>query len=422
MSKYILDTRIGYACVNPDVRDGGFKTCRLADASYEKLYPLISHNLDALEKIIEYNAKNHLLLFRISSDLIPFGSRPEAFIDWRKEFKERFSQIGKKISESGMRVSMHPGQYTVLNSKRAEVAVAAVRDLVYHADVLSMLGTDSDSKIILHIGGAYGNKDEAKHTFVRRYHHLSAQIKKRLVIENDDKLFNISDLLWVSEQTGAPVVYDNLHDQINPSDNKISQEMWIEKAADTWNSTSGRQKIHYSQQDSDKKGGAHSQTIDASAFIEFYSKLVNRDIDIMLEVKDKNRSAIKVNLCLKPDIRGLEREWARYKYLVLGKDAAAYHRIRTLLKEKQNPDALSFYEIIDSSLRLPDLHGRQINALMHVWGYFKNRASDHEKIVFSQKIKDYADGTASLTSIRKMLLKLSLKYQENYLLDGYFFS
>lgn len=415
-----MNCRIGYACVNPDVRDGGFKTCRLADANEEKLRSLISHNLSALEKIIDYNIENDIRLFRISSDLIPFGSRPETFINWRQEFEERFSQIGSKIKGSGMRVSMHPGQYTVLNSKRAEVAEAAVRDLVYHADVLTLLGTSTENKIILHIGGAYGDKEEAKHSFVREYHLLPLSVKERLIIENDDKLFNIADVLWVSQQTGAPVVYDNLHDQINPAEDFISQGLWIEKASDTWSASVGRQKIHYSQQDTNKKGGAHSQTINPVEFIAFYDNLLNQNIDIMLEVKDKNRSAIKISLCLFPEIGALEREWSRYKYLVLGKNAAAYQRIRTLLKEKQKPDALAFYGIIDSALALPDLTGRQINALLHVWGYFKDRSSDSEKAAFNRKMKAYEDGETSLESIKKILLKLSLKYQEDYLLNGYF--
>ena len=103
MSNKNTGCRIGYACVNPDVQGGNFKSCRLADANEDKLRPLIAHNLDALEKIIDYNISNKILLFRISSDLIPFGSRPEDFIDWRGEFKDRFSQIGQKIKEAGNR-------------------------------------------------------------------------------------------------------------------------------------------------------------------------------------------------------------------------------------------------------------------------------------------------------------------------------
>ncbi len=241
-----------------------------------------------------------------------------------------------------MRVSMHPGQYTMLNSKRAEVAQAAVRDLVYHTDVLTLLGTSAENKIILHIGGVYGDKEEAKRSFVRQYHLLPLSVKERLIIENDDKLFNIADVLWVSQQTGAPVVFDNLHDQINPVDCFISQGLWIEKASDTWSEGDGRQKIHYSQQDTNKKGGAHSQSINPAEFIAFYKKLPNQNVDIMLEVKDKNRSAIKISLCLFPEIGALEREWSRYKYLVLGKDAAATSASESCSKTNRSRTRLHF--------------------------------------------------------------------------------
>ena len=422
MKNDYIGGRIGYACVNPDVQDGNFKSCRLADANDIKLRPLISHNLDALEKIIDYNIKHKILLFRISSDLIPFGSRPENFIDWRGEFKDKFSQIGRKIKDSGMRVSMHPGQYAVLNSNRPEVVEAAIRDLVYHADVLSLLGTSGENKIILHIGGAYGDKEKAKRDFVQAYSLLPDMVKWRLIIENDDKLFTIADVLFVSNQCGAPVVYDNLHDALNPSDESTSAAHWIRLAGESWGEKDGRQKIHYSQQDENKKGGAHSYTIEPTAFLEFYHSLANPDIDIMLEVKDKNRSANKIKLCLAPHIRGLEEEWARYKYLVLGKDPSGYQKIRTLLKDKENPDAMTFYELVDTALRLPDETGRQSNGLMHVWGYFKDRASEVEKAAFMKKLEQYEQSKASLESIKKLLLKMSMKYEEDYLLRGYYFS
>lgn len=413
--------RIGYACVNPDVREGGFKSCRLADATEDRLRGLISHNLRALDKIIDYNVKHKILLFRISSDLIPFGSRPERFIDWRTEFQQDFDKIGRKIKDSGMRVSMHPGQYTVLNSNRPEVVLASVRDLAYHADVLSLLGTSQENKIILHIGGAYGDKKAAKEAFVHQYGLLSNEIKRRLIIENDDKLFHIADVLSISKTTGAPVVYDNLHEIINPADSKTTADIWIKHARETWGEKDGRQKIHYSQQDEHKKGGAHSQTIAPGLFLPFYQQLPSHDIDIMLEVKDKNRSAMKIALCLQPDIGGLEREWARYKYLVLAKDPVAYQKIRTLLKDKSHPQAAEFYEQIDTALSLPDERGRQSNALMHVWGYFKEQASTKEKSSFQKKMTQYQKEEISLDALKKMLLKLSLKYGEDYLLDGYFF-
>ena len=87
----------------------------------------------------------------------------------------------------------------------------------------------------------------------------------------------------------------NLHNQVNPCDKNKSDYYWINECKKTWKEKDGRQKIHYSQQDPLKKPGSHSQSIMISEFMSFYDKL-DRDIDIMLEVKDKNLSAVK---CIK---------------------------------------------------------------------------------------------------------------------------
>lgn len=58
------------------------------------------------------------MFLRISSDTIPFASHEICTIDWAKKFKKLFDKIGKKLNKNKFRVSMHPGQYTLLNSKK----------------------------------------------------------------------------------------------------------------------------------------------------------------------------------------------------------------------------------------------------------------------------------------------------------------
>lgn len=149
---------IGYACLTIGVPNTNLKSCTAKNANEEKLLELISHNLNSLENIIEYNIKNNIKLFRISSDLIPFGSSPINTLSWWEIFSSQFSEIGKKIKTSGMRVSMHPGQYTVLNSPNIEVVDRAIDDLNYHTKVLDSIGVGSEHKIVLHIGGVYNDK------------------------------------------------------------------------------------------------------------------------------------------------------------------------------------------------------------------------------------------------------------------------
>ncbi|MDD3289916.1 MAG: hypothetical protein PHT29_03420, partial [Eubacteriales bacterium] len=68
--------RIGYACVTIGPEDTQMKTCRQSNATREVLTELAEHNLTALDRQVDYNIRNNIRLFRISSDLIPFGSSP----------------------------------------------------------------------------------------------------------------------------------------------------------------------------------------------------------------------------------------------------------------------------------------------------------------------------------------------------------
>jgi UV DNA damage endonuclease len=414
---------IGYACLTVGVPSTNFKSCMLKNAGESKLSEIIAHNLNSLENIIEYNVKNDIKLFRISSDLIPFGSSPANNIPWRDIYSSRFSDIKDRILKSGMRVSMHPGQYTVLNSPDDKVVKNAIRDLDYHASVLDCLGAGAEHKIVLHIGGIYGDKREASERFIKNYHKLDESVKRRLVIENDDRSFNISDVLKIGRNLSIPVVFDNLHNKINPSPEVKSEFCWIEECRKTWKEKDGHQKIHYSQENPLKNRGAHSETIRIKEFISFYEKLKNENTDIMLEVKDKNISAVKCINCTTADkkIKSLELEWSRYKYLVLERSQADYLKIRQMLKNKDEYPALSFYELLDESLQKKSTSENSINAAMHVWGYFKEIATDKEKNSFFKDIEDLSYGKVSVRRVKNNLWRMAVKYQQPYLLNSYYF-
>ena len=152
------DLRIGYACQVIGVADTMMRRCMMKNATAERLTDLIYMNLRALENILDYNIQNEIRLFRISSDLIPFGSSPVNKLPWRDMFEAWLITLGKKILSNGIRVSMHPGQYTVLNSIREDTVQRAMEDLEYHANVLRRVVVRSEHKIILHVGGLYEDK------------------------------------------------------------------------------------------------------------------------------------------------------------------------------------------------------------------------------------------------------------------------
>ncbi len=339
--------RIGYACLTVGVLDTDFKTFRKENLNENNLKKIIRHNLNSLLNIIEYNIKHEIKLFRISSDLIPFGSSVLNVFDWAEYFVDQFDLIGKKIKKHDMRVSMHPGQYTVLNSPSATVVNNAIADLAYHEKVLTALGLNDDHKIILHIGGVYKDKEVAIVRFIENYRRLDDRIKKRLVVENDDKSYNVLDVLMISEKLKIPVVYDYLHDQINPSNLHENPFSLIKRCADTWDETP---KIHYSNQDVKKRNGSHSKRIDLISFLDFVMKL-EINVDIMLEVKDKNISAVKCNNVIIREKKKeyLFAEWDLYRYKILECSKKGYLEIEKMLL-LGNANFLQFYLLIDQSL------------------------------------------------------------------------
>lgn len=415
-------SRIGYACLNLDVADSTYKTCRIDAATPQRLDELIDHNLEVLEGMIDYNIKHHITMFRISSSLIPFASSPVNTLDWQDRFQERIGSVREKIIGSGMRISVHPGQYTVLNALDPDIVQRAVAELEYHADILQSMGGDNqNSKMILHIGGIYGDKDAAMQRFVDVCHHqLSARIRKHLIIENDDRLYTIADVLAISRQTGLPVVFDNLHHHVNPPQADKTDTQWLQEAMATWRLEDGRPKMHYSQQAPNKRAGAHTDTIYIREFLDYYHILPQQPIDIMLEVKDKNRSALKVNAVLRDDARSAERAWSRYKYVVMGQSHAHYQALRKLFAQ-QPLNVAQCFSMIDEALLLPEDRKQQVNALEHAWGYFKKIATDMEKVRFFELLGRYRHEHEELKNVKRYLQRLSRKYEMTYLLNSYFF-
>ena len=140
------------------------------------------------------------------------------------------------------------------------------------------------------------------------------------------------------------------------------------------------------------------------------------NVDIMLEVKDKNRSFIKVNQYFRPSQKVIQQEWARYKYYIMSKSQKAYNQLRLMFKNNNNVDVEDFYKIIDDL----DTHDININAEMntfyHVWGYFKKIADNKEKKLFLNLIEQ-----KDIDSIYRYLNRLANKYEVVYLQKSYYF-
>jgi UV DNA damage endonuclease len=276
--------RVGYACVNTTLPSSA-RTVRLANATPDRLRDVIAGNLDALEAILRWNGAHGIEVFRVTSNLIPFASHPVNPLRWWEEFAGRFEQIGAL----GGRLSTHPGQYTVLSSARPEVVAAAVAELEYHDRLLRALGRDSSHKIVLHAG--------APERFAAGFERLPADVRSRLVLENDERV-PLDRVLELAEAIHVPVVFDVFHHGLAPSFPGVSVRELVLRTGETWADADGRQKIHFSTQAPGRRRGAHADTIDLDAFRELVEELGDLPLDCMLEVKDKERSVLRAKALL----------------------------------------------------------------------------------------------------------------------------
>jgi UV DNA damage endonuclease len=250
-----------------------------------------AENLNCLQKILEFNLEHQILFFRIGSGLVPFASHPVCRINWQKHFAQEFHDLGRFIKKNKMRVSMHPGQYTVINSPRLEVVKNAVRDLVYHTEVLDLMGLPTSHKVQIHLGGVYSDKELSQQRFIINYRQLPDNVKKRLVLENDERSHSTADCMAVAGKIRIPILVDVLHHQIK--NNREPIEEVLRAASKTWKRADGLPIVDYSNQNTDKQTGAHSKSIDQRRFRAFLKKLPDLDFDVMFEVKDKEQSVLK---------------------------------------------------------------------------------------------------------------------------------
>ena len=411
----------GFACKTVGVPGTAQHSIKLANADHERLQMVSRSTLNALKAMLAYCHKQDIRVLRISSDIIPFASHPEIDFDWFDLLKSEIKELGAYIKKTGIRVSMHPGQYTVLNSPRIEVAERAIEDLKFHARFLDALDADSSAVFILHVGGVYNDRKAALKRFKERFALLPEYVTKRMTIENDEFSYNIQEVVELCEDLGVPALFDVFHHSINfPAEGSMLH--WLGRSGETWLKRGCRQKIHYSQQLAGAKAGMHSHSIGLANFLEFHRQLNGYSLDVMLEVKDKNLSAVKCsNLASESLPRArLTEEWAKYKYAVLERDPTAYNDIREYLKSA-SPQATGFYKILEAALAKEVTPGNAVNAAAHVWGYFSDLAGQNEKKRFLVMLDNLASSVHLLPSIKKFLFRQAEKYQISYLLQSLYF-
>jgi UV DNA damage endonuclease len=276
------------------------RTCWLKTATPARMRELIAQNLEELEKVFSFLEAHDIRLYRISSNVVPFGSHPVNTLRWWQEFGGELRALGQRARALGVRVSMHPGQFTVLNSPHHAVVTAAIAELVYHARLLDAMEMDESCKLVIHVGGLYGgSEDDALDRFARVASTVPVEVRRRLLVENDDRLFDAAQALRVARQVGVPVVFDWLHHLANPCEEPLADV--LAAIFDSWSVADGRPKIHLSSQAAGKAAGAHADYVAADDFLAFRAAAPpDRTFDCMLEAKQKDKALLQ----LREDLRG----------------------------------------------------------------------------------------------------------------------
>jgi UV DNA damage endonuclease len=283
--------RLGYACLNT-LFESPARTTRLRNATPARLHELLAANLDTLEAILRWNDANDIRVFRVSSNTVPLASHPRVSFAWREALGERFAELGDLMRGAGMRLSTHPGPYTVPASDDGAIATAAVRELDYHGELMSAFGLDRSHKIVLHLGGGAGDRESWLNRFARPFGRLAPEARSRIVLENDER-WSLADVLPVAGELDVPVVFDAFHHEVNGSLPKLGVRELVELAGETWQEADGRQEVHFSTQAPGRRAGAHADTLDLRRFRRFAEQVDDLPLDCVLEVKDKEQSVLR---------------------------------------------------------------------------------------------------------------------------------
>lgn len=284
--------KIGYPCVNEAMDCSAASTFRLASYADERVQASVAANLACVRRMLEWNVAQGLLFFRMGSGIVPFGSHPVNTFPWQSHFKADFQALGDYIKAHNLRVSFHPDQFVVLNSPDAGIVQRSIAELVYQGSMLDLMELDGTAKLQIHVGGLYGDRELAISRFAAVYATLPAAVKARVVVENDDRLFSLRDCLQLHQLTGVPILFDNFHHECLNHGEPMHEALRL--AAATWHPTAdGVPMMDYSSQATGERRGKHTDAIVEELFRDFVAQLQGLDMDIMLEIKNKEVSALQ---------------------------------------------------------------------------------------------------------------------------------
>jgi UV DNA damage endonuclease len=275
--------------------------------------PHLRVSIERLRAILDRLEACDIRMYRMATALAPYASHPALpqFHCQIDECGEQLEEIGRLATARRIRISTHPGQYTVLNSEDPSVRSAAIAELEVQAALLDAMRQPPDAVVVLHVGGAAGGTAAAADRFVEGFERLSERARSRLAVENDDRSFALLDVLDIGRRCSVPVVWDVLHHRcLDPA--RIPDDEALPLALDTW-PPGVVPKIHYSSprldvEQRERREGrrverrlvlpqlrAHADLVDPIGFEDFLRYAAGaRDFDIMLEAKAKDLALLRL--------------------------------------------------------------------------------------------------------------------------------
>lgn len=286
---------LGYPCTNVTLGLTTGRTLRLANLKEPRLSEVVRENLSTLLHTLRWNVERGIHFFRIASSVIPLASHEAFPLDWRAQFAAELAEIRTFVEANELRLSTHPGQYTILNAQRPEVVTAAVRELEYHAAFLAATDPQSGT-MTLHVGGAYGDKRAALGRFEENFARLSEEAQRRLTVENDDRTFTAGEALELCETLSIPMIFDFLHHKLNPTFATWDAQLvpLLERVIKTWSVRVP--KLHLSSPRDFST--AHADFVEMADFMQAIDALAqfggDAPFDLMLEAKMKDVALLRL--------------------------------------------------------------------------------------------------------------------------------
>ena len=293
---------LGYACINmtlgsqkPRVTTNRSMIKRtFLEKGVEYAGELGLQNAHDLFKILQWNNRNNIKVFRVSSDMFPWAS--EYGIEnspYYKRIETVLRACGNFAHKNNIRITSHPGPFNVLVSPREHVVENTIKDLEIHGKIFDMIGLSRTpyNKLNIHCNGVYGDKASALERFCTNFERLSESVKSRLTVENDDKgtMYSVKDLMYIHEKIGIPIVFDYHHHSFQTGG--LTEKQALELAISTW-PKGIKPIVHYSEskalheENSKLKPQAHSD------YINELPDLYGNDVDVMVEAKAKELSIL----------------------------------------------------------------------------------------------------------------------------------